>query len=289
MSSGIGGLWQPDDGMLDCVGHGMRARIGRSAEELGMSGTGDGRILLELCAGGIEDVELATRLGVDRIELNSGMALGGLTPSAGLVREAVSVFYGGIIGMVRPREGGFCYSNAERRQMFRDAEWMLSEGLAGLAVGFLDAAGSVDEELCRQFRALCGGAEFVFHRAFDCTADLPQALEQLADCGVDRVLTSGGATTALAGALILRRLNEQSGGRVQVLAGGGIRSANVRQLLELSGCTEVHAGVREVLQAESVPGLPHFGLPESGPRSYGRASPEALAELQAVVRGSGRL
>lgn len=253
-----------------------------------MSGTCNGEILLELCAGGLEDVELATRLGVNRIELNSGMALGGLTPSAGLVREALSVYHGRIIGMVRPREGGFCYSGVELRQMFRDAEWMLSEGLAGLAVGFLDTAGEVNEPLCRQFRAMCGGAEFVFHRAFDCTADLPRALEQLADCGVDRILTSGGAATALEGSTVLRRLTAQSRGRVQVLAGGGIRSANVRQVLELSGCTEVHAGVREVMQAEAVPGLLHFGLPGSGPRSYGRASAEAFAELQAVVRNLGR-
>lgn len=250
-----------------------------------MSGMGDRKILLELCAGGLEDVELAAQMRLERIELNSGMALGGLTPSAGLVREAVSVFPGRIIGMVRPREGGFHYSVVELRQIFRDAEWMLSEGLAGLAAGFLDAAGKVDEPLCRQFRGICGGAEFVFHRAFDCTADLPLTLEQLADCGVDRVLTSGGAATALEGSLVLRRLKEQSRGRIQVLAAGGIRSANVRQVLELSGCKEVHAGVREVMRAESVSGLLHFGLPGSGPRSYGRASAEELENLQAVVRG----
>lgn len=254
-----------------------------------MAGAGTAGILVELCAGSIGDVELAAELGVERIELNSGMALGGLTPSPGLVRESLAAYSGRVIGMVRPREGGFEYSLRELRQIFRDAEWMLGEGLAGLAVGFLDASGSVDEWLCRQFRSLCGNADFVFHRAFDCTANRRLALEQLADCGVNRVLTSGGANTALEGTAVLRALCEQSRGRVQVLAGGGIRAANVLQVLRQSGCSEVHAGVREIVEAEPVPGMPHFGVPGSGPRSYGRASAVALRELLGVVRGQGEV
>ncbi|MFM7058878.1 MAG: copper homeostasis protein CutC [Planctomycetota bacterium] len=250
-----------------------------------MAAGGCGQILVELCVGGIQDAELAARQKVPRIELNSGMALGGLTPSAGLVREAMAVYPGRIIGMVRPREGGFMYSERELRQMFRDAEWMLGEGLAGLAVGFLDPSGHVDQRLCHQFRALCGRAEFVFHKAFDCTVDLRVSLETLADCGVDRVLTSGGAATAMAGALTLRGLCEQSRGRVQVLAGGGIRGSNVVQVLRQSGCTELHAGVREIMDADAVPGLLHFGLPGHGPRSYGQASSGALRELlEGVLR-----
>jgi len=233
----------------------------------------------------MEDVELAERLGVSRIELNSGMALGGLTPSAGLVREAIAGFRGQVIGMVRPREGGFRYSERELRQMFRDAEWMLGEGCAGLAVGFLDGQGRVDERLCSQFRVLCDRAEFVFHRAFDCASDLRVSLEQLADCGVNRVLSSGGAATALEGAGTLRALREQSRGRVQVLAGGGIRPENVLEVLRRSGCLEVHAGLREVVDAEPIPGLLHFGLPGHGPRSYGQASAAAFAGLLDVVRG----
>ena len=250
-----------------------------------MVGAAGREIVVELCAGGIEDVELAARLGVPRIELNSGMALGGLTPSAGLVREAIAGFGGQVIGMVRPREGGFSYSERELRQMFRDAEWMLGEGCAGLAVGFLDGRGRVDERLCGRFRVLCDRAEFVFHKAFDCTSDLRVSLEQLADCGVDRVLSSGGAATALEGARTLRALCEQSRGRVRVLAGGGIRSENVRDVLQRSGCSELHAGLREVVDAEPIPGLLHFGLPGHGPRSYGQASAAALEELLDVVRG----
>jgi copper homeostasis protein len=249
-----------------------------------MAAAVSGEILVELCVGGIDDVELAAEQGVARIELNSGMALGGLTPSAGLVREATALFPGRIIGMVRPREGGFRYSDRELRQMFRDAEWMLGEGVAGLAVGFLDSSGQVDERLCHQFRALCGRAEFVFHKAFDCTGNLQESFEQLAACGVDRVLTSGGASTALAGALTLRALCAQSRGRVQILAGGGIRGSNAEQVLQLSGCVELHAGVREIVDSEAVPGLLHFGVPGHGPRSYGQASSGALRELLDVVQ-----
>lgn len=89
-----------------------------------VGGARSGGVVVELCAGGLGDVELAVSHGVDRIELNSGMALGGLTPSAGLLREALAIFRGPLIAMARPREGGFLYSVNERLQMFRDVEWM---------------------------------------------------------------------------------------------------------------------------------------------------------------------
>jgi copper homeostasis protein len=241
-------------------------------------------VLVELCAGGIEDVELAVSLGVDRIELNSGMALGGLTPSAGLLREALAVFPGPVICMARPREGGFLYSGSERRQIYRDVEWMLSEGAAGVAAGFLDESLEVDLALCIELRRLCVGAEFVFHKAFDWTLNLRGSLQRLVDCGVDRVLTSGGSVTAIEGAGVLRELCVASEGRVEVLAGGGIQAQNVSAILRGSGCRQIHAGVRELVDTAPSPGLLHFGVPGSGERSYGRTSPEKLRELISAVR-----
>ena len=245
-------------------------------------------LLLELCAGGIDDVQLAADLGVDRIELNSGMPLGGLTPSAGLVLESLAVYSGPIICMLRPREGGFRYSSSELRQMFRDAEWMLAAGVAGIAAGFLDASGNVDTQLCGRLRQICGEREFVFHKAFDWTWNLSDSLQSLIDSGVDRILTSGGKPTAVAGALALRKLISESRNRVQILAGGGIQADNLRQLLEQSGCTQVHAGLREFVETEPQPGLLHFGVPGSGPRSYSRTAPQKLRGLAAAIRSYGR-
>lgn len=241
-------------------------------------------LLLELCAGGIDDVRLAADLDVDRIELNSGMPLGGLTPSAGLVLESLTVFPGPIICMLRPREGGFCYSSGELRQMFRDAEWMLSAGVAGIAAGFLNAAGHVDAALCRQLRQICGTKDFVFHKAFDWTPVLSDSLQLLIDCGVDRILTSGGQATALAGASELRRLIDESQNRIQILAGGGIQADNLPQIVEQSGCREVHAGLRELTDIQPHPGLLHFGVPGSGPGSYSRTAATRLNALTTVVR-----
>lgn len=101
---------------------------------------------------------------------------------------------------------------------------------------------------------------------------------------MDRVLTSGGFATALAGAGVLRDLSAAGSGRVQVLAGGGIEAGNVARILRESGCRQVHAGVRELVDTEPSPGLLHFGVPGSGERSYGRTSWEKLRGLITAVR-----
>ena len=241
-------------------------------------------ILLELCSGGIDDVDLAAQNAVDRIELNSAMPLGGLTPTPGLLHDSLTIFPGPIICMLRPREGGFLYSSNELRQMFRDAEWLLSAGAAGIATGFLRDSGHVDAQLCTQLRKICGSKEFVFHKAFDWTPNLTDSLQILIDCGVDRVLTSGGQPTALVGASILRNLIQQSSGRIQILAGGGIHADNLTQLLQISNCLQIHAGLRELTDTQPHPELLHFGAPGSGPQSYTRTSRAKLRALTNTIK-----
>ena len=246
-------------------------------------------VLLELCAGGIEDVRLAARLKIDRIELNSGMALGGLTPSAGLVTAARREFSGSIIAMVRPREGGFLYSSAEFLQMLDDCEFLLARGVDGIAIGFLKADGTVDQDRCRKLQAVFPNATLVFHKAFDVTPDLPQALQQLIDCRFQRILTSGGKPTALEGADVLRELQSLANGRIEILAGGGVRAANVAELVQQSGCRQIHSAVRTIVEDSSTKQNPalHFGITgtHSG-RCYGAASEQQLVELQAAIVAS---
>jgi copper homeostasis protein len=140
-------------------------------------------ITVELCVGGIDDVVLAASRSVDRIELNCGMAVGGLTPTSALAKTAREIFPGPIIAMVRPREGGFVYSDAEYRLMLDEGESLLRKGIDGLATGFLTPNLQIDTVRCAEFRRAFPNALLVFHKAFDFLPDRTTALQQLIDCG----------------------------------------------------------------------------------------------------------
>lgn len=244
--------------------------------------------MLELCVGGIDDVLLAASAGVARIELNSAIALGGLTPSQSLMLQARSAYSGKIIAMVRPREGDFHYSPAEIRLMLQDAELLVQHGADGIACGFLNHDGTVDLDACRQLRSRLPGTHLVFHRAFDVSACLTTALTQLIDLGFQTVLTSGGCSTALAGAPMLQQLQQQAAGHIRILPAGGIRATNVAAVLQATGCPEVHAAVREITEPSPAAyhrGL-HFGIPGQGLLSCGKTSATALHQLLAALHAA---
>ena len=156
------------------------------------------RFLLEVCIASPRDALEASRAGADRLELNSALELGGLTPSAGLVGEVLRVTDLPVIAMVRPRAGGFCYDAEEQRVMLRDAEALLEQGVAGIAFGALTPAREIDQPFCRELVRLAGQAETVFHRAFDVIDDARTAARCLVDLHVTRLLTSGQAAAAMA-------------------------------------------------------------------------------------------
>ena len=156
-------------------------------------------ILIEAAVAGLEDAKTAAASGADRLELCSALELGGLTPSLGTflaAKEAVSI---PIVTMIRPRGGGFVYSALDLAVMERDAELFLSNGAAGIVFGFLTAERKLDARRTGPFVRMAGGRQTVCHRAFDLVSDQSEALEELIDCGVTRVLTSGGEASAPAG------------------------------------------------------------------------------------------
>lgn len=200
-------------------------------------------MLLEVCCGGVKDAILAEQGGASRIELNSALPLGGLTPDIGTFctcREQVRI---PVIVMIRPREGGFHYDAAEYTAMQKSAEYMLKAGADGLAFGFLGKDRTVDEERTKEFVSMIHayGKEAVFHRAFDVTISLDEAVKRLIWLGVDRILTSGGEKTALEGADTLARLQNRYGKQIEILAGSGIRAGNVQELIAKTKITQVHS------------------------------------------------
>lgn len=205
------------------------------------------RDLFEVCAGSVQDCINAQLGGVDRVELNSALHLGGLTPSLAmlkLVKEKTSLK---VICMDRPRAAGFCYDDVEIETMFEDAKILLENGTDGISFGFLnsDATINVTEtkkmvELIHQYQK-----EAVFHRAFDCVDDPMHAIKQLIDCGVDRILTSGLQPTAMQGASVLEKLQSEFGDQIELLAGSGINANNIRALKEQTGLHQFHGSCKE--------------------------------------------
>jgi copper homeostasis protein len=197
-------------------------------------------VLLEICCGSIDDAIEAEKGGADRVELCSALFLGGLTPSVGTIQEAKRRLKIPIMVMVRPRGGGFAYSEAEFASMERDAEAAVGNGADGVVFGVLQSDGAIDIPRCRRIRQLIGKRQAVFHRAFDVTPDPFEALEQLVDLGITRVLTSGQKDSVPEGVELIKKLTERAGDRIEVLPGGGIQAWNMKEVVERIGCRQVH-------------------------------------------------
>ena len=200
-------------------------------------------ITLEVIACSVDDCRAVQEGGGDRIELCSALELGGLTPSLGLLIAARQAVRLPIMAMLRPRPGGFCYSEAEFAVLLADADLALRYGADGLVFGCLHAGGTVDAERTAAVVQLAGDRQTVFHRAFDVTPDPFAALDALVRLGVTRLLSSGRQPSALAGAANLAAYRAHVGERLQILPGSGITPANVAEVLRRTGCDQVHASL----------------------------------------------
>lgn len=202
--------------------------------------------IVEICCGGYEDVLAAYRGGAKRIELNSALYLGGLTPSlAALILTKRNTDLK-VIAMVRPRGAGFCYSDADFEVMEADAELLLKNGADGIAFGCLNERGEIEKNQVRRMTSLIKRyqGEAVFHRAFDCVQEPFQAIEILIKIGIDRILTSGGKEKATEGVELLEKLQKTYGERIELLAGSGINAGNAKELMEQTGICQVHSSCR---------------------------------------------
>ena len=196
--------------------------------------------LVEACCDSIATARAAVAAGAGRVEL-CGPGDGGSTPSLGLLarcRDAIAV---PLHVMIRPHVRDFRYDDEELEVMGGDIVAARTLGADGIVVGPLHADGTIHSEQLRELVALARPLRVTFHRAFDRTPDQGAALTTLLDAGVDLVLTSGGAPTALAGAATLAALQQQAGDRLTILAGGGIRADTIAPLLARAPLREVHA------------------------------------------------
>jgi copper homeostasis protein len=201
------------------------------------------RLLFELCAPGLAAAIAADRGGADRIELCTDLRVGGVTPDEELlanVLEAVSI---PVHVLIRPRAGDFVFSDEEFALMQHQIEAAKEAGASGVALGVLLPDGRVDVESSRTLTELARPMHVTFHRAFDETIDLVEALEDVILTGADTLLTSGGASDALTGASSIAGLRERAGNRIELMAGGGLRLENLGELVRRSGVNCVHGSL----------------------------------------------
>jgi copper homeostasis protein len=197
-------------------------------------------ILVEACVDSVESALAAERGGAHRLELCDALVDGGTTPSAGMISAVKAAVRIPVFIILRPRGGGFVYSDAEADVMRRDAEVAVTLGADGVVVGALQPDARVDVRRTRGLIDASGRLPVTFHRAFDLVRDRYEALDALASVGVTRVLTSGGSRTALLGADEIGSIVEAAGSRLIVVAGGGIREENVGEIVRRSGVREIH-------------------------------------------------
>lgn len=240
-------------------------------------------VYLEVCCGSAADAIAAYQGGANRVELNSDLFHGGLTPTLGALRtvkrHAPELK---VMCMVRPREGGFCYTDTEYETMLEDARIFVENGADGIVFGFLREDGTVDAARCREMLAAIGDRESVFHRAIDVVPDVMAALDTLIDLGVTRVLTSGQRPTVPEGAETIRAMIAHAGGRIQILPGGGITPENAAWCREVIGTDTLHAAMHRTAYDRSTLGNPaiYFGGAVYPPEDrYAVTHPEDVASF----------
>ena len=210
------------------------------------------KILIEICCGSAEDAIEAALGGADRIELNNNLFQGGLTPSIGTLEVAKERITIPIMTMVRPRAGGFCYTDTELAVARADAKVLLRHGADGLVFGFLNADGTVNTDQTRSFVDLAEGKPCVFHRALDVVPDWKRALEQLIAAGVTRVLTSGQRSNVFFALESIRQMIDFAGDAIEILPGAGITLDNVQRVVSETGARQVHLAHHRVMTDTSV-------------------------------------
>lgn len=204
------------------------------------------RIRVEICLDSVSGALAAEHGGADRVELCADLAEGGITPSLGLLEQTCAATSIDVRVMMRPRGQDFLYDRHELHVMERDIEHVREladsvRGVCGVVFGVLRADGHLDVETLRRLTEVARPLEVTCHRAFDMTADPLRALDELMHLGIERVLTSGQAASAPAGASLLARLVERAGDDIVVLPGAGITPENAAALVERTGAREIHA------------------------------------------------
>ncbi|TCD00662.1 copper homeostasis protein CutC [Pedobacter frigidisoli] len=231
---------------------------GNSGSPLGAEGFNDGHSnppsgaggILEVCANGYESALAAQIGGAKRVELCDNLAEGGTTPSFGQIALAKKNLTIEVWPIIRPRGGDFLYSAIEFNLMKEDIKICKSLNCDGIVIGILQFDGSIDKTRCVELIELAKPLPVAFHRAFDMSNNMEKALEDLIELGIIRVLSSGGANSAIDGVETLAKLVKQANGRISMMPGAGINENNVQELIDKTGAKEFHASAKSFVASK---------------------------------------
>ncbi|MFA0194792.1 copper homeostasis protein CutC [Vibrio artabrorum] len=197
---------------------------------------------IEVCIDNLESLHNALSGGANRIELCSSLALGGLTPSFGMMKQAARISSVPVYAMIRPRQGDFIFDADDVMSMLHDIQAAADAGLNGVVLGALTPKGEIDmptmQTLATKAHQLKLG--ITFHRAIDQLQDYKVALERIIELGCERVLTSGFAVNAEQGIDVLAAMVKQADGRIDIMAGAGVNAANAKRIQSATQVPALH-------------------------------------------------
>jgi copper homeostasis protein len=236
-------------------------------------------VTIEICVSDVESAIAAEAGGADRVELCDNLAVGGTTPSAGTIAEACRWLSIPVHVLIRPRGGGFDYSDRELAVMRHDIEAAKALGAAGVVLGTLTGERTVDRDQMAVLIALARPLSVTFHKAIDQTRELLEALDALIAVGGDRVLTSGGRASAMEGVATIKNLVDRAGDRIAVMAGGRLAADQIGTVIQRGGVREIHLGSAV---ARTVAGA--FPAPDGSETGWSRTDAQRVAAIVAQIQ-----
>lgn len=237
-------------------------------------------IQMEVCVNSLASAVAAQQGGAIRVEFCDNLPEGGTTPSYAQLKLAKSLLKVQVYPIIRPRGGDFLYSSLEFELMKEDIKLCRSLQCDGIVTGILLANGRIDQERCAELIELAGPMKVAFHRAFDMSNNLEESLEDIINLGFERILSSGGAASALQGATTLKKLINQAAGRIGIMPGAGIREHNIAEIIRITGAKEFHASAKKALNSKMAFRNPNLSMGTTADEfSYEQTDPDQVAHL----------
>lgn len=205
---------------------------------------------LEVCCYSVESAIIADKAGASRIELCENHSEGGTTPSYASIKLAVEKLSIPVNVIIRPRGGDFLYSDIEYELIKEDVATAKYLNANGIVIGFLDKHGNIDIKRTKEIVSIAKPMEVVFHRAFDRCKNPFEALEQLIELGVNRVLTSGQKPTAIEGVDLLSELVKKAKSRIIIMPGSGVNDKNILEILLKTKAVEFHSSAKTFIDSK---------------------------------------
>lgn len=235
---------------------------------------------LEICVEDMDGLAACIRAGVDRVELCSALALGGLTPSAGFMQQAAGCGLP-VYALIRPRPGGFCYDEDEITAICADISIARSAGLAGVVLGAALPDGRLNLPALSRMSAAAKGMGRSLHRVVDLVPDPMVAIDQAVALGFERILTSGQAASAPDGADCLAAMQAHAAGRIEIMAGAGLTADNILPLARRTGIRAFHASCSRPVPQDAR--LRDFGFAPATARQTETATIQAMQQALAQL------